>query len=352
MVRPHRDAYFHTQFREEQKLGVKNQPIRYTEKPPKASTLKRISSLFLLKPNKVIHWILPNVDYAAELASALQQLFKATDLVSQVQIVQPNGYNSEYDVVYPSIYARILVRFLTAVQSVNIPENTTLELLDIPVTHLEEAGLELSAPVASRALSKFSSLTLRSRYMAYEVVPQGSVKRARSLFRLDPGLNMNGLGYQLLTAIGTSNSNFKSLKIFDDARTSLIDHIVSTTQWPNLRRLAFENFRVTAESFEPFMVACLPQLEALSLRNGTLLYKGPHPAAWKDHFDAWVTLKEGLPTDQWSLKLLIAVNLYSTHASAPPLTGKEITTYAHKLVRAQYVNLKHNSVLLILHPKT
>jgi len=336
MVRPHCDACFHTQFRKEQKLGVKNQPIRSTEKSPKPSTLKRISS-FLLKPNKALTQSPPKVDYAAELASALQQLFKATDLVNQVRIVQPDGYNSEYDVVYPSVYARILVRFLTAVQSVNIPENTTLELLDIPVTHLEEAGLEISAPVASRALSKFSSLTLRSRYMAYKVVPHGSVKPA--LLRFVSGLNKNGLGYQLLAAISTNNSNFKSLKILDDARISLIDPIVSTTRWPNLRRLAFEDFRVTAELFGPFMVACLPQLEALSLRNGALLYKG-QSAAWKDYFDEWVTLKGSLPTDQWSLKLLVAVNLYA-------LTGEEIKTYAQKLVRRQCVNLNHTCCLLI-----
>jgi hypothetical protein len=313
--------------------------------------LKRVSS-FLLKPNKVLPRSLTKVDYAAELASALQQLFKATDLVRQIRIIQPEGYNSEYDVVYPSIYARILVRFLTAVQSVNIPENTTLELLDIPITHLEEAGLGLSAPVASRAFSKFSAFTLRSRYMAYSVVPQGSVKHTTSRFRSDRGLNKNGLGYQLLTAIGTNNSNFKTLKIFDDSRTSLLDPVVAVTQWPNLRRLAFDHFRVTAESFGPFMVACLPQLEALSLRNGTLLYKGPHPAAWKDLFDAWVILKEGFPAGQWSMKLLVAVNLYTTQASAPPLTGNEITTYAQKLVRPQYVNLNHNSALLIQHPKT
>lgn len=93
----------------EKNLGVKNAPTRYNSGTQKPSTLKRISSIFLRKPlehKKSLPDIRKKVDYSAELALVLQKLFKATDLVNTIRIIEPAGYNSEYDVVYPSIYAR------------------------------------------------------------------------------------------------------------------------------------------------------------------------------------------------------------------------------------------------------
>lgn len=174
--------------------------------------------------------------------------------------------------------------------------------------------------------------------MGYDIIPAGAGKYTRMAWRPDRSLSKNGLGTQVLKAISANHSHYKTFKLTQATQPSITDQILGFTDWTSLRHLSIEGFKVSDDVFGPFMVACLPQLESLVLRNGTLNHKGPYPIGWKDCFEAWILLKEELPAEQWSLKSLVVTTLYSTHAYSPALNLEEVKNYVQKLVPPQCVD--------------
>lgn len=249
-------------------------------------------------------------DYAAQLAFALQALFKATDLVTTVRVVEPEGFNSEYDVVYPSIYGRVLVRLFTAVKDVTtMPSNVCLELLDCPVSHLEESGLSLDPAIAEAAIKKFSRLKLKLRNMGYAVNTPGTKRQGG--YYTGGALRRGGLGDQFLKAFETNVDHLVSLRIDASHRQPyIIDRIIGAkSSWPSLRELFLYNFEVDVEDFGHFMVQCLPRLETLALENGTLKTKGAFTTGWNDLFEVWLTIKKEHAPDNWEMKKISLYNL-------------------------------------------
>jgi hypothetical protein len=66
-------------------------------------------------------------------------------VVTTIRLAQPTGYNSPYDIVYPTVYGRALTRLFDALLGVTFASSvgTTLELHDCPLMHLQESGLSL-----------------------------------------------------------------------------------------------------------------------------------------------------------------------------------------------------------------
>lgn len=337
---------FHLTRYTEQKFNVKRYPAKYQAAALKKEPWKRLSSFFHRSKDDqdspkeeqtaIQRQFLRKVNYASELASALQKLFKATDLVHTIRLVQPEGYNSEYDIVYPSVYARVLVRLLTAIQFVDLPEGTILALMDLPITHLEEAGLHLDSRVALNSLSKFGSIFLRTRRMGYAVIPPGSQKYTQESF--DPHIRIasSSLGMQLIRGIGANSTQFQSLTLVDCTKTVVLNVLLAPSQWETLRHLEIEHFCAIPDLFVPFMQNVLPHLETLSLQSVQLQPSALCPVTWISLFDSWVKLKEEMDAvHKWYLR-----TCYFAYLSPIPFVGslshEKIMHYVRILVVNKY----------------
>ena len=295
-----------------EKLGVKTYPngYRYSTRP-KPTLSERISSLFKPReetPPEVAHIPPPQprkrVDYAAELASALQALFKATDLVRTVRLIQPEGFNSEYDIVYPSVYARVLVRLINALQDVNIPNGAALELLDCPITHLEEAGLTIDEELIDVVASRFSKLALRTRAMGYAVIKPGTTNLKTRPYDGRKATGGHNLGSQLIKGLSRNTLHIESLKIGCGYREKSIvaPFIEPKREWPLLRHLELRRFAVDGQLFSNFTNTLIVQVETIILVDGMLL--AGDTIGWRFIYDNWISIKESTPRDQWTLKTL------------------------------------------------
>lgn len=285
------------------------------------------SNTSLGKPSK-------KVDHAAELASALQALFKATDLVTTIRLIEPEGFNSEYDVVYPSIYGRVLVRLFTAVKDIAIPSNVCLELLNCPVSHLEETGISLDPQIGNTAIQKFSRMRLMVRNMGYGVGTAGTKKQGGYYTSGGP-LRAGELGDQFLKAIETNVDHLVSLRIDASYRQPfVVDRIIAAkSSWSSLREIWLYNFEVDAEDFSHFMNQCLPHLEALVLENGTLKNSDARTTGWNDLFEVWLTIKKENTPDNWRLKKLSLYNLHGASGYTGTTDwGSHIADFVKKLL--------------------
>lgn len=300
-----------------EKLGAKRYPAGYVPPTPKPSLSKRISSIFRPKTeDKVVKTPsgLPStrprrqVDYTAELASALQALFKATDLVKTIRLVQPEGFNSPYDIVYASVYARILVRLFKALKSVDIPENVGLELLDCPLTHLLEAGLTLDAQSVSTGASKFAHLTLKTRCLGYAIIKPGTATLPNNPYSGPRPSSVQGFGQDLLKALCQTPSHFESFKMHCEVRdmTILQPCIEGKRDWSSLRHLEIRNFFADTDTFAEFTTPVIAQLETLILTDGVIYSKTSK--GWRYILDMWIAVKESQPT-QWSMNRIMLMGL-------------------------------------------
>ncbi|KAG8814016.1 hypothetical protein FRC17_001331 [Serendipita sp. 399] len=308
----------------EEKLGVKKYP--YGKAPLEDPSLtRRVSSLFTgfgkpsrsrsPKPRK-------HVDYESELSSALQDLFKATDLVKLVRIVQPSGYNSEYDLVYPSVYARVLVRVFRALQDVAIPSEAALEIWDCPVTHLEESGLSIDKDTIVRALSKFSKFALSTRTMGYAVVKPGSLStitgnRNYSARSYSPTtLPKNGLGHQFLRGLGAGMTSLQAIKIKGSQQQVRVFDLLfdGDYQWPHLTHVELETFQIQGDILARFLTPLVPQLHTLVMKYGSLEPStGISAYSLLELLSTWIALRKSLPPTEWKLEKL---EIYSGYSSS------------------------------------
>ncbi|KAG8849773.1 hypothetical protein FRB91_009605 [Serendipita sp. 411] len=321
----------------EEKLGVKKYP--YGNPPPENKLMRRVSRIFggfgkesgPPKPRK-------NVDYESELSSALEALFKATDLVKMVRIIEPVGFNSQYDLVYPSIYARVLVRVFRALQRVSIPSGATLEMWDCPVTHLEESGLSLDKDIIVHALGKFSKFYMSTRTMGYAITKPGTLSALTGNRSYTPRgytyvpMAKNGLGYQFLKGLSVGMTSLEAVKIRGSHKhVNIFDTLFdSDYQWPHLRHLELDTFHVQGDILARFLTARLPQLQTLILRNGKLeTSAGKTFYSRKELIETWVALRKSLPPAEWKLETL---EMTSSYEGFGDLSYTEVQSYIKLLV--------------------
>jgi hypothetical protein len=231
-------------------------------------------------------------------------LFKATDLVRTVRLTQPEGFNSEYDIVYPSVYARVLVRLINALQEVSIPDNATLELLDCPITHLEEAGLTLDEDLVRVVTSKFSKLVLGTRAMGYAVVKPGTTNLKTRPYDGQKAVGVRSLGGQLLRGLSKNTLHIEDLKISCGYRDKSIIYpfLEPKHQWPQLRHLELRRFAADGQVLSNFTNAIIVQVSTMILVDGML--SAVDTIGWRFIYDNWISIKESKPKDEWTLKSL------------------------------------------------
>ncbi|PVF92001.1 hypothetical protein CPB86DRAFT_718326 [Serendipita vermifera] len=325
----------------EEKLGVVKRPFQsLAANPKRRSGIKGLFDRMGLNGTqkssiKVNHKpkFGSDKEYAEALASALRTLFSASDLVTSIRITQPNGYNSEYDIVYPSVYGRVLVRLLTALKTVNLPKGISLELQDCPVSHLEESGLKLDIDDASVALAKFTSIAVKTRTMGYQVHRQ--VNTQHEWRRPDNDQLAEGrLGLQLLSSIKKNTSNLVTFEIGGSPLAlPIAEHILSGgATWSNLQNFAAYHFNVKYDTLKIFMEGCLPHLHSLILSSGTFV--DTTPVQWSTLLDSWVELRNNNFPDQWALRRLYLSNLRA-QGTHDVLSSSDLTIYVKKLIIPQ-----------------
>jgi len=108
-------------------------------------------------------------NYAAELAKALRALVSAADIITTIRLTQSISFDSHRDIVYPTVYGRALTRLFDALLGVTFAPSmeTTLEIHDCPLMHLQESGLFLDERVIRQVVAKFSQISLETRHMEY-----------------------------------------------------------------------------------------------------------------------------------------------------------------------------------------
>ena len=239
-------------------------------------------------------------NYAAELAKALQALVSATDVVTTIRLAQPTGYNSPYDIVYPTVYGRALTRLFDALLGVTFAPtvDTTLELYDCPLMHLQESGLSLDEKLVKRVLAKFSRLSLETRRMEYTLDYQAT-KRTQ-------------LGRKLVDGLRASGDHLTSLSLRGTFDWVPKQFIVSEDNYPSLTHIALFSIWISSAVFVPFVSNRLPQL--ISLRASDIHFDEGE-IRWQEAFDVWRAIKKSVREQGKELKLehLTLATLYDPH---------------------------------------
>ena len=315
----------------EEKLGEPQYPAR---NHAQGTIRKRISRIFRKEPveQRFQESTRIGVNYDKELANGLRKLFKATDLVNSVRIVASDGYVSEYDLVYPSVYGRVLVRTFKALRDVNISAKATLEILDCPVTHLEESGLSIDQQLVSDVLRKFTTFGFSYRTMSYAVIKRGILPVAHQRRHYNPDQNMDpkGLGMQLLNALQVNFSHLEGLMLKGvDHGPQLADLLLSSkSEKPNFRRLKLLQIKVSHKVLSEYINPCLPQMQAIELGctiSGDYSRLGPGKTAL---LDEWIALRQNRGSKQWHLEIL---TLNNTETRYPPHLSEDILQRIQRL---------------------
>jgi len=227
-------------------------------------------------------------DYAAALAKALQALVSATDVVTTIRLAQPTGYNSPYDIVYPTVYGRALTRLFDALLGVTFAPSvdTTLELYDCPLMHLQESGLSLNEKVVKRVVAKFSRLSLETRRMEYTLDSQAT-KRAQ-------------LGQQMIDGLCASGDHLTSISLRGTSDWIPKQFIVSEDNYPSLTHIALFSIWISSAIFVPFISNRLPQLISLHASD---IHFDEGEMRWQEAFDVWRAVKKSVKEQGKDLKL-------------------------------------------------
>ena len=242
-------------------------------------------------------------NYAGELAKALQALVSATDVVTTIRLAQPNGFNSPYDIVYPTVYGRAVTRLFDALLGVTFAPSVdaTLELHDCPLMHLQESGLLLDEQVFNGVVAKFTRLSLETRRMEYTLDKQAT-KRTPLGRQLIDGLRVSGDHLKDLSFRGTSDSVPKRL-------------ILSADNYPCLTHVFLTSIWISSAVFVPFVSNRLPHLISLCVNN---LHFDGGEMRWQEAFDIWRAVKKSVREQGSELKLerLTLVSLYDGQVPA------------------------------------
>ena len=230
----------------------------------------------------------PKRNYARELAKALQSLVSATDVVTTIRLAQPTGFNSPYDIVYPTVYGRALTRLFDALLGVTFAPSvgTTLELYDCPLMHLQESGLSLDGKVIKRVAAKFSRLSLETRRMEYPLDHQAT-KRTQ-------------LGRQLIDGLRASGDHLMGLSLRGTSDWVPKQFIVSENNYPSLTHVVLASIWVCSTVFVPFVSNRLPRL--ISLHASDIHFDGGE-IRWQEAFDIWRAIKRSVREQGQGLKL-------------------------------------------------
>ena len=220
----------------------------------------------------------------------------------------------------------MLVRLLNALQTVNIPENVSLELLDCPITHLLESDLSLDESIISSVTSKFSGLAFSTRAMGYAIIKPGTTNLQNRSYSTQRS-TIGGLGSQLLKGL-SKTSHVKSLRISCEMRDGMIvtPFVCGKQEWLLLRHLELRNFTVDAGIFEEFMNKIIAQLKTLLLSDAALVSR--EERAWRSIFDSWIAIKNSQP-DQWSMEKVQLLGL--RNQNFPDLSEPERAEVVQKL---------------------
>ena len=235
------------------------------------------SSTYLLKRN-----------YAEELAKALQALVSATDVVTTIRLAQPTGYNSPYDIVYSTVYARAVTRLFDALLGVTFAPSvdTTLELHDCPLMYLQESGLSLDEKVVKKVAAKFSRLSLETRRMGYTLDSQATKRTP--------------LGRQLVDSLRASGDHFVSLSVRGTTDCLPKQFTISEGNYPSLIHVFLASIWISSTVFVRFVSNKLPQLISLRLID---IHFEEGEITWREAFDIWRAIKKSGREQGQDLKL-------------------------------------------------
>ena len=264
-------------------------------------------------------------NYAGELAKALQALVSATDVVTTIRLAQPTGYNSPYDIVYSTVYARALTRLFDALLGVTFAPSvdTTLELHDCPLMHLQESGLSLDKKVVKKVAPKFSRLSLETRCMGYTLDRQ-AVKQTQ-------------LGQQLIDSLRVSGDHFVDLSFRGTSDWVPKQIITSEDNYPSLTHILLASICISPTVFIPFVSNKLPQLISVHLTD---IHFNEGEIRWQEAFDIWRAVKKSVKEQGKELKLehLILATLYDHQDPAPVqryhswVDGNTISTFVKDML--------------------
>jgi len=227
-------------------------------------------------------------NYAAELAKALQALVSATDVVTTIRLAQPTGFNSPYDILYPTVYGRALTRLFDALLSVTFAPSvgTTLELYDCPLMHLQESGLTLDEKVVNKVVAKFSRLSVETRQMEYALGYQATIRTQ--------------LGRHLVDGLRTSGDHLTGLSLRATSDWLPKQFIVSEDNYPSLTHIALYSIWISSAVFVPFVSNRLPQLISLHASD---IHFDEGEIGWQEAFDVWRAVKKSIREQGNGLKL-------------------------------------------------
>ena len=245
---------------------------------------------------------LPKRDYAAELAEALRSLLSAADVVETIRLAQSSGYHSPQDIVYPTVYGRALTRLFDALLGVTFARtaDTTLEIHDCPLLHLQESGLSLDEKIVEKVAAKFSRLSLETRRMDYILDSQAT--------------QYPQLGRQLVDGLRASGDHLTSLSLRGTHGWTPMQFIVSEDNYPSLTHIALVSIWISSAVFVPFISSRLPQL--ISLQASDIHFVG-EGIRWQEAFDVWRAIKKSVREQGKDLKLehLTFAALHNSHDS-------------------------------------
>lgn len=309
----------------EERFGEINHPVRNYAQSTTRTISKRISGIFRKGPAK--QRFQPStrrgVDYDKELANGLRNLFKATDLVKLVRIKPADGYVSEYDIVYPSVYGRVLVRTFKALRDVKISANATFEILDCPITHIEESGQSLDQQLVSDVLHKFTTFGFSYRKMAYAVIKRDASSGVlgggyqRNHYRTQDRLDPKGLGMQLLKAFSVSFSHLEGLMLrgIEDGPHFADLLLSSKAEKPNFRCLKLAHIQVSKETLTSYINPCLHQMQTIVFGRMKMVGEDSHHKIAL--LDEWIALRQKEGSREWHLETLAFNDFYWTYTNSP-----------------------------------
>ena len=227
-------------------------------------------------------------NYARELAKALQALVSATDVVTTIRLAQPTGYNSPYDIVYSTVYARALTRLFDALLGVTFTSSvgTTLELHDCPLMHLQDSGLSFDEKVVKKVAAKFSRLSLETRRMGYDLEHR-TIKRTH-------------LGRQLIDCLRVSGDHFTSLSFHGTTDWVPKQFILFEDNYPSLIHISLSSIWISSTVFVRFVSNKLPQLISLHITD---IHFDEGDIKWIEAFDIWRAVKKSVKEQGQELKL-------------------------------------------------
>jgi len=199
---------------------------------------------------------------------------------------------------------------MAGLRDADIPENATLELLNCPITHLEEVGFTIDEALIEAVASKFSNITLRTRAMGYAIIKPGTTDLKTKPYNAQKAAGVRGLGSQLVRGLSKSGSHTRSLEIScvhpDPSVTQ--PFIEPKCEWSLLRRLELQHFSVDAQLFGDFTCKVIVHLETMILSNGALTSENGE-ADWRSLYERWVSIKQSTIPSEWTLKTLRLMSL-------------------------------------------